>query len=108
MTEKRDRPRSVVVGDSLDRAIMMGLRLRRSGADDEWPFEVICPVCGATLMVSGGSARPTVAARRLDAFTLRHSTHENPDSDEPLGPGPAGPEPNDGPNNEPDDPVVEA
>jgi hypothetical protein len=104
MTEKGNRTRSVVLGDALDRAIMAGLRPHRSEADDEWPFEVGCPVCGATLMLSGGSERPTIAARRLDAFTLRHRVRDNPDPDEPGGPGPVRPDA----NNEPDDPVAEA
>jgi hypothetical protein len=81
MTDEGDRqPRSVELTNAFDRAIMAGLRLRQPD-EGQRSFEVICPVCGATLMVSGKPWQPAMAARRLDAFALRHTDHDGTDHD---------------------------
>jgi hypothetical protein len=82
MTDKGERqPRSVDLTNAFDRAIMAGLRLRQPD-EDERSFEVICPVCGATLVVSGTPWQPVMAARRLDAFAMRHADHDDTDHDD--------------------------
>lgn len=69
--------------DAIDRALMAGLRLLQPREDAEC-YDLICQVCPATLTVPMRPLSPDLAAWRLDAFTVRHISHEVPPPDGPV------------------------